>query len=176
MTLTMKPEKKKRFFLKHRFPIIPVLTIILFLNCSADVPIQARESLDAAASDKLILFVIHMNSLMCFPCINPFLDFYDRIPSSLRESRVWVVVVYEALKKKDGNNRHQKIIQKQFRGFLQANNIECPIVLDSFHNFKELSRGGTALLVFDKKKKSVKKYVFPLKKKQMQEILSSLRD
>jgi len=172
----MKPERKKRFFLKQPFSVIPVLTIILFLNCHADVPIQAGESSDAVASDKLMLFVIHMNSLMCFPCINPFLDFYNRIPSPLRENRVWVVVVYEDLKKKEGNNRHQKIIQKQFRGFLQANNIECPIVLDSHHNFKELSRGGTALLVFDKKKKSVKKYVFPLKKKQMQEILNSLRN
>jgi len=172
----MKPKMKKRFFLKQRFFIAPIVAIILFLNSFGDVSNQSKEFSDAIESDKLVLFIIHMDSLMCFPCLNPFLDFYKLIPSPFRENRLWGVVVYENPKKKEEKVRREKIVKKKLRGFLKANNIECPIVLDSFHSFKEFSKGGTTLLVFDQRKKIVEKYVFPLKKKQIEEILNSLRN
>lgn len=167
---------KKIYTLKRHLIIVPILTIILFLNWFADVSTETKETSDAVESRKLVLFIIHMDSLMCFPCLNPFLDFYKFIPSPFRENRVWGVIVYENSKKEKEKVHHEKIVKKKLRGFLQANHIECPVFLDSFHSFKEFSKGGTTLLVFDQGKEVVEKYVFPLSKKQKEEILNSLKD
>ena len=113
---------------------------------------------------------------MCSPCLNPFLDFYKLLPSPFRENRVWGVVVYEDSENKEGKTHREKIVKKKLRGFLQANNIECPIVLDSFHSFKEFPRGGTTLLIFDQREKVVERYVFPLSQKQMERILNYLKN
>lgn len=166
----------RRFTSKKNFSIVPILTIILFLNCMGDNSIQAKAFSDAFHSDKLVLFIINIDSLMCFPCLNPFLDFYKLLPSPFRENRLWGVVVYENSKQEDEKMHHIKVVKKRLRGFQQANSIESPIVLDAFHSFKEFSSSGTTLLVFDQEKKEIRKYVFPLNKKQIEEILNSLLD
>ena len=172
----MKPKMKKRFPLKHCLFILLISISIIFLKSFGDVSTQSNEYSGVLQSDKLVLFIIHIDSLMCFPCLNPFLDFYKLIPSPFRENRLWGVVIYENSEKNEQNLHRKKIVKKKLRGFLQANNIECPIVLDSFQCFKEFSRGGTTLLIFDQKRKVVEKYVFPLSKKQKERILNYIKN
>lgn len=172
----MKSKMKKRFPLKHCFFILLILISIIFLSSFGNVSAQSKEFSGVLESNKLVIFIIHFDSLMCFPCLNPFLDFYKLLPSPFRENRLWGVVIYENSKKKEKKIHREKIVKKKLRGFLQANNIECPIVLDSFQSFKEFSRGGTTLLIFDQKRKVVGKYVFPLSKKQMERILNYLKN
>lgn len=159
-------------FPEQRFFMVVFLIVIFFLHCFSGDLLQTRELEASSQSEKLILFVTSLEKLMCFPCLNPFLDFYKLLPSPFREDRVWGVVVYENSKINEERLLYEKIVQKKLRGFLIANDINCPVVLDSFHSFKELFEEGTTILVFDKSRKVVEKYVFPLSKKQIEEILS----
>jgi hypothetical protein len=58
------------------------------------------------------------------------------------------------------------------RGFISGNNIKFPIILDRNGVFSDLNLdlSDTALILFDIRKKVIKKYKFPLTKEQLNEI------
>lgn len=69
-----------------------------------------------------------------------------------------------------------KIIEKKLRGFIQANEIKFPVLIDRFKIFKDLGEEGTAVIIFDGERKTIKKYVFPLRHGQKQEIMNNIID
>ncbi|GAG37071.1 unnamed protein product, partial [marine sediment metagenome] len=69
-----------------------------------------------------------------------------------------------------------RIAEKKLRGFVAANNIKFPILIDKFHVFNGLAEEGTVVMVFDWNRKMVKRYVFPLNKGQIEEIFKFLTE
>lgn len=120
---------------------------------------------------KLLLFIIDFKSFMCPSCLDSFLEFYHTLGCSFEEGMIWGILVFDKPSKMQEEDLSTKIIEKKLRGFIKANNIKFPIIIDRFHIFKGLSQERTAVIVFDRQKKAVKKYVFPLKPMQIKEII-----
>ena len=87
-SMRLNPKMKKRLPLKQCFFVLLILISIIFLDSFGDVSTQSKEYSEVFRSEKLGLFIIHIDSLMCFPCLNPFLDFYKLLPSPFRENRL----------------------------------------------------------------------------------------
>jgi hypothetical protein len=79
-------------------------------------------------------------------------------------------MVYRERSEETAAERKVKIIEQQLRGFIKGNDIRYPIILDKKGIFKNLSKDETSLILLDIQRRTVKKYTFPLKKKQIDEI------
>lgn len=134
------------------------------------------QNLDSTASKKFLLFLIDFESLWCFPCLDAFLKFYRLLPLRFQKDLSWGVLVQKIQRNKDRGEKSLKIAKKKLRGFIKANKIKFPIVLDRLHIFEDLIEEGTTLLLFDQSQKTVKKFVFPLSRRQQEEIFSLLKE
>lgn len=126
-------------------------------------------------SSKWFLFIIDFDSFMCLSCLDSFLEFYHQLPSSLEEGRIWGILVFDEPARIAEQDHHFRIVEKKLRGFIKANQIKFPVLIDRFKAFKDLGEEGTAVVVFDGEKKTIKKYVFPLRQKQKKEIMTIIR-
>ena len=185
--------KEKLFcYLKFRhFIMIVVLGCLLFNNIglSSVIEIEARipqkndlfsnakmDSYDSLENRKLLLFIIDFNDFMCLSCLDSFLDFYYCLPSDFQKNMSWGILVFNISEKEGNNNISARIAEKKLRGFVAANNIKFPILIDKFHVFNGLAEEGTVVMVFDWSRKMVKRYVFPLNKGQIEEIFKFLTE
>ena len=185
--------KEKLFcYLKFRhFIMIVVLGCILFnkIGLSSVIEIEARipqkndlfsnakmDSYDSLENRKLLLFIIDFNDFMCLSCLDSFLDFYYCLPSDFQKHLSWGILVFNISEKEGNNNISARIAEKKLRGFVTANNIKFPILIDKFHVFNGLAEEGTVVMVFDWSRKMVKRYVFPLNKGQIEEIFKFLTE
>lgn len=121
-----------------------------------------------------ILFIIDFDDFMCFYCLDSFLDFYHSLPSSFQEASIWGILVYKEENKKDAEQTNIRVIEKKLRGFIEANRIQSPLVVDYFHVFNSLVQEGSAVIFFDQRRKAFKKHTFPLSSEQKSEIIESL--
>lgn len=124
---------------------------------------------------KLLLFIIDFKSFMCPSCLDSFLEFYHLSARSFGEEMIWGILVFDKPAKIEEEGLSIKIVEKKLRGFIKANNIKFPVMIDRFHIFKELGEGGTAVIFFDRYKKILKKYVFPMKPMQIREIIDYMK-
>ena len=164
-------EKKFRF---HR--CFSAVLIFLFFSCLGNTTGRQNRPMEFLPADKLVLFIVKFDNLICSPCLNPFLDFYHLLPYPSRENMVWGIIVYDNPEEKERREIYRRIVQKKSRGFFKANNITCPIVLDHSHGFKIFSKKRTVILLFEREERILKKYVFPLNEKQKKEILNFFND
>ncbi len=164
-------EKKFRI---HR--CFSMVLILLFFSCLGNTTGLQNRPLEFLPPDKLVLFIVKYDNLICSPCLNSFLDFYQFLPYPSRENMVWGIIVYDNPEEKERREVYRRIVEKKTRGFFKANNITCPIVLDHSHGFKIFSKKGTAILLFEREKRILKKYDFPLNEKQKKEILNFFND
>lgn len=123
---------------------------------------------------KLLLFIIDFKSFMCLSCLDSFLEFYHTLAPSIEQGMIWGILVFDKPAKMQEEDLSTKIIEKKLRGFIKANGIKFPIIIDRFHIFEGLAQEGTAVILFDRQKKAVRKYVFPLRQIQIQEIIESM--
>ena len=123
---------------------------------------------------KLLLFIIDFKSFMCLSCLDSFLEFYHTLGCSFEKGMIWGIFVFDKPVKMEEEDLSIKIIEKKLRGFIRANNIKFPIIIDRFHIFEGLAQEGTAVILFDHQKKAVRKYVFPLRPMQIREIIESM--
>jgi len=159
---------------KLRFIII---SIMLFLNFSffEDILANQKNSENTSQIEKFILVIINSSDLYCSICNDSLIEFNEFLLSKvLNKSRIFVVgiLLYKCPPNKKEYERCEKIIKKQLRGFILTNNICFPIVLDKFHVFKEFNKEKSAIIYFDKLNGILKKYMFPLKSNQLEEIFS----
>lgn len=124
----------------------------------------------------LLLVIIDFDSFLCLSCLDSFLDFYDQLSGIVDERMLWGVLVFDASLEKQHGSSYIKIVEKKLKGFVKANHIQFPMVIDRFHLFESLGKEGSAVLLFDPGKRSVKKYVFPLRRNHIQEIMSLLEN
>jgi len=170
MNLQSKTRLKENLFLG-----IIAAAFLLFLT--SKLTASQKKDLDHFPQrKKLVLFIIDFDSFFCLPCTDTFLNFCQNLPPFIQEEALWGVLVYEDPKKIENNKIHTRIVEKKLRGFIQANDIKFPIILDHFHIFDGLTKGGTGIIVFDQMKKIVRRYPFPLNQMQRDEILNFLTD
>jgi hypothetical protein len=95
-------------------------------------------------------------------CLDSFLSFCQSIPLRYLEENTWGILV---LAREDGTHDVKKvtfIAEKKLRGFISANSIPFPIIIDHNRVFHALASEGTALIVIDAAGRNVVKYSFPL--------------
>ena len=176
--LVMFEKREKPLFL-----VLVAASILLFLSGS-----QAAEkgkgsgALNPGSPDQglsphpLVVFIIDFDSFMCLTCLESLLDFYHQLPGAGKGCGVWGVLVFDASLGNQRGNTFTRIIEKKLKGFMQGNRLQFPVVIDRWHLFDGLGKAGSAVIVFDPVKRLVKKYDFPLRPGQVQEIMSLFED
>jgi hypothetical protein len=89
-----------------------------------------------------------------------------------KEESVLGLLISDEEENELSSERDMQIIEKQLTGFISGNSIKFPIIVDRDGVFNDLNSdsSGTALILFDIQKKTVKKYKFPLTEEQLNEI------
>ncbi len=120
-----------------------------------------------------LIIIIDFNDFMCFSCLDSFVEFCQSLPLHSKDGKVCgVLVVNDA----DETDLSFKIVEKKLRGFISANNIKFPVLIDYLHIFNPFADDGTVIILFNHREKCIKKYLFPLKREQKADILSALKD
>ncbi len=149
--------------------IITVLTVLLFIFDS-----NSMEKDGNFTSDKRYILIIDIGFLNCSLCLQSFTKFIETINANGLEKSVLGILIFNTEENELSSERDIQIIEKQLRGFISGNNIKFPIILDRDGVFSNMnldsSDTATALILFDIQEKIVKKYKFPLDKKQLNEI------
>lgn len=146
--------------------LLIVLTSSSFLNKEL---FPQEQSVDVFSKKRLIL-IIDFDFFNCSLCIQSLTDFNNIINAFKLEDSLIGVMVYKETNDEVNVERRIKIIEQQLRGFIKGNDIRYPIILDKKGIFKSLSQDETSLILLDIQRKTVKKYTFPLKKGQIDEI------
>lgn len=122
----------------------------------------------------LLLLVIDFDDFMCPACMESVLDFCRILPVPLQQKQVWGIVVSDQANGERQEGLSERILEKKIRGFVKANNLEFSILLDRDSVFKPFAGQGTVFFVFDLKKQSVSRFVFPLAPNEISVIQKSL--
>jgi hypothetical protein len=121
---------------------------------------------------KLLLLIIDFDDFMCMNCLESFLVFCRSIPDSILEERAWGILIIGSTTGQTDGIHSVKIARKKLKGFVEANGIPFPILIDQHQIFEQFKKKGTAVLAFDERKGSVREYRFPLNEEQISEIHS----
>lgn len=123
---------------------------------------------------KLLLFVLDFDDFACISCLDSFLGMYRMLPPPFKVSNTWGVLIVKG----DGEegDRTVRIAEKKLRGFVRANRIASPILLDRSRLFAGWAEKGSGVLFFDGAKKTVRRYDFPLAGEQLEEIFATLTE
>ncbi len=121
---------------------------------------------------QLLLFILDFRDFSCMACLDSFLGLYRILPFSFKTSKTWGILV---VKNSEGEeNRLFKIAEKKLKGFVQANHITFPILVDRARIFGEWAEKGSCVLLIDGAKKILCRYDFPLTGYQFEEIFEIL--
>jgi len=147
--------------------IISIFTVLILITDS-----NPTEKDRNYISDKRYILIIDIGFLNCSLCLQSFTKFIETINANGLEKSVLGVLIFDKEEDELYSERDIQIIEKQLRGFISGNNIKFPIILDRDGIFNDLSLDSvdTTLILFDIRKKIVKKYRFPLTKEQLNEI------
>jgi len=153
--------------------------IILLFGCLVFFYFQGidlaagKDSLDEDVFDKkLLLFILDFRDFSCMACLDSFLMFYNKLPDRFRTSHSWGILV---VKNSEGEeNRLFRIAEKKLKGFVKANHITFPILIDRGRVFGKWAEIGSCVLLFDRIGKMVHRYDFPLTGYQFEEIFEIL--
>ena len=121
-----------------------------------------------AISQSSLIFIIDFSDFMCFFCLDSFLGFYHSLPARYRHERAFGVLAVDQAGIELG------VLHKKLRGFVTANQVEFPIVLDHSGIFKGMAEQGTSVILIDAESQNISRYIFPLSPEQQDEILSFL--
>jgi hypothetical protein len=149
--------------------------IVLFFGCLVffhfrGIDLAAgRDSCDEDVFDnKLLLFILDFQDFSCMTCLDSFLGLYRQLPARFKTSKTWGILVVKKSEKEE--NKQLWIAEKKLRGFIRANRIMSPILMDRSHFFEGLVEEGSGVLLFDGIRNSVHRYAFPLAGSQFEEI------
>jgi hypothetical protein len=118
----------------------------------------------------LLVFIIDFKDFMCMSCLDSFLSFCRSIPDRCLEENAWGICVPDCKDKKSDTKKTAQIAEKKIRGFISANSIPFPIIIDHDRVFHSFAANGTALFVIDATGKTIMKCNFPIKMSDAQNI------
>ena len=120
----------------------------------------------------LLLFILDFQDFSCMTCLDSFLELYGILPVHVKTSNAWGIL---AVKHSNGERKRPfRIAEKKLKGFVEANHISLPILMDKHRIFDELLEEGSGVLLFDERNKTVRRYDFPLTGDQLEEIFLDL--
>jgi len=123
---------------------------------------------------KLLLFILDFQDFSCFTCLDSFLGLYRILPMRFKTSNAWGILVVKNSEGKE--NRPFRIAEKKLKGFVQANHITFPILVDRSRIFGELAEHGSGVYLFDGTRKTARRYDFPLTGEEFEEIFVNLME
>ena len=150
--------------------------ILLILGCGIffhfrGVPSTSPE--ETISRRPVVLFFLDFRDFMCLSCLESFLDFYQRLPYRLKTEDTWGILL---LDDESEDDRTVRIARMKLQGFVQANNILSPVLVDRSLVFQTQKEMGSAVVLFDDMNKRILRYDFPLKPQQIVEILKLLSE
>lgn len=157
--------------MKERLVVCALLLIMLAVFPLALAGIGMHASSNPQV---FLLLVIDFDDFMCPACMESVLDFCRALPVPLQQKQVWGIVVSDQANGERQEGLSERILEKKIRGFVKANRLEFPILLDRDGVFKPLAGLGTVFFVFDAEKQTVSRYVFPLAPYEISIIQKSL--
>lgn len=129
---------------------------------------------------KLLLFILDFRDFSCMTCLDSFLALYRILPFRFKTSDTWGILVLDSAEAEVGaearGNRLIWIAEKKLRGFIQANHITFPMLVDKSRIFCQWAEKGSCVVLFDEAKKVLKRYEFPLARGQLEEIFLHLTE
>jgi len=128
--------------------------------------------LEWTKSRQYLLFFIDFRDFACLNCLDSFLNFYRRLPPRFQKEDAMGVLILDP--GKDSETSVQ-IARVKLRGFVLSNHIAFPIQVDRFHVFREFAREGTSVILLDYDREIIRKFLFPLRQKDVDEILGYLK-
>lgn len=139
----------------------------------ADV-LSVVKSMTVAPNDErqLLLFILDFQDFSCMACLDSFLMLYRQLPARFRTSNAWGILVVK--KSEEEENKQFWIAEKKLRGFIRANQITIPFLVDRSRIFCEWTEKGSCVLLFDGAKRILCRYEFPLTGEQFEEIFANL--
>lgn len=146
-----------------------LLIVLMTLSFSNKELFPQEQSVDVI-SEKRFILIIDFAFFNCPLCAQSLTDFNNMINAFKLEHSIIGVMVYRETNDEVDDERRIKIIETKLRGFIKGNDIRYPIILDKKGIFKSLSRDEASLILLDTQSKTVKKYTFPLKKGQIDEL------
>lgn len=162
----MRLEKKIQFI----FPGI-LLTLIFTVLSFGERPQEESIPQIFLGGGRLILIIIDLESFFCPLCLESFKAFSDALLSNGQEHLALGVLTFQNPSADENIENQTKIVERKLRGFIAGNNIKFPILLDKLHVFDGMRLKDSDIILFDITRSLVKKYKFPLTKKQFDEIL-----
>ena len=126
--------------------------------------------------NKMLIFIIDFRSFMCPACLDSFLEFHQLISPWQMTMTVWGVLVVDPPSNAEDEEITIGIAAKKAQGFLTANALQFPLIVDRFHVFSPLAGKGTSVIFCDDENKIIKKYSFPLAPSQLKEIINYIQD
>lgn len=146
------------------------LLIVLMTSSFSNKELFPREQIVDVISEKRFILIFDFAFFNCPFCIQSLTDLNNIINAFKLEDSLIGVMVYREMNDEVDAERRIKIKETQLRGFIKGNDIRYPIILDKKGIFKSLSQDEASLILLDIQKKNVKKYTFPLKKGQIDEL------
>jgi hypothetical protein len=120
-----------------------------------------------------LLFFIDFRDFSCMTCLDSFLDFYRRLPLRFQtEDSMGILVL--APEKRDKTS--SEIARVKLRGFVLSNHIVFPVQIDRFHVFRGVAQEGTSVVLFDYDREIIKRFLFPLRQQDLDELFRCLKD
>ncbi|UCE40703.1 MAG: hypothetical protein JSV17_14835 [Candidatus Aminicenantes bacterium] len=128
--------------------------------------------------NKWILFILDFQDFSCMTCLDSFLGFYQQLPLRFKTSCAWGILVMKKTEKEENTHTRTSksfwIAEKKLRGFIRANHIVSPFLMDTNQVFGKWAEMGSSVLLFDRVGKMVHRYNFPLTGAQFEEIFEIL--
>ena len=98
------------------------------------------------------------------------LNFCRMLPPSYSGVGIWGIVVNNKSLNEEQYILMIQIMEKRIKGFVKANNIRFPVVLDRNRIFAMRFDPGSKVLVLDSERQLVLNYDFPLESQEIQHI------
>ncbi len=114
-----------------------------------------------------LIFFIDFRDFACLSCLDSFLGFYRGLPPRFQSEDSMGILILDS--EKDDETSVQ-IARVKLRGFVLSNHIAFPVQVDRFHVFREIAREGTSVVLLDYDREIVRKFLFPLRQKDEEEL------
>lgn len=156
--------------------LILLFGLLTFVHFRGSGSVMERTVYSAISIEKrkMLLFVIDFRDFSCSPCLDSFLGLYHNLSLPFRTIQAWGVLTVSL--EGGEEKRDIQIAEKKLRGFVRANRIAFPIVVDKDQVFSGFADTGSCLLLLDDNQKVVLRYDFPLTGGQYEEIFLKLME
>lgn len=132
---------------------------------------QARIHKTESFYTRSLMVIVDSESFMCTPCLEPILDLNQCFPLKCQGKRVLGIIVLRERGKEADRDEQRRILEKKLRGFIKANQIKFPILVDHMCIFREMVSSGPCVVLLDPMSRSLSMYMFPLNSRDKEKIV-----